>query len=415
MSIDPITGKIKQNRQKNKIQFQTSFTDFPVYVVYCKRIKELGSVKKADINAVLGLARTKVNSGWKNAYDSHACISLLQYNLIKLHEGSYILDDLGEQLVTMFDTDNKLIGSRLDFIKLTYNMITSWHQSNDDYDIHPGLLLLKFMLEPDLKGFITSQDVAHIFNNSDSKNDSQYQTFVDQIIEFRNSGILYSKEDLKKTYTLVTGYVKWDIFDLVEEASDSIIKTVIMQKDFEEYCRSQLRKTEESILSDDEFKKLVVDTDDMLGQIDKFAKQYGEAGRVTVTYETRVSQIQSAFRNRLLESFNHKCMMCDITNTEMLIGSHIKRDAECDTIDEKIDVNNGFLLCANHDKLFDRYLISFDAFTGKIMISSQLTDSEKRICGLTEDYILPEKYLTSERMAYLIWHNSEFLKKENNK
>ena len=413
MSIDAITGKIIQNRQREKIQFQTSFTDFPVYVTYCKEIKKLGSVKKSEINRILGLVRNKVNSGWENGYDSHACISLRQYNLIKRIDDSYVLDALGERLVSMFDNDNKLIGSRLDFIKLTFDMIISWHQCNGDYDIHPGLILLKLLLEPSLKGFITSQDVAHIFNNSENKKDSQYLSFVEKIIKFRNSGYLYSKDDLKKTYTLITGYVNWGIFDLIEESSDARIKTVVMQKDFEQYCREKLNKIEESILSDSEFTELVNDTDKLREQIENYAKQYGETGRVTVTYETRVSQIQTAFRNRLIDAFNHRCLLCQITNTEMLIGSHIKRDSECENIGEKIDINNGFLFCANHDKLFDRYLISFNAFTGKIMISSRLTIAEKEICGLNENYILPSKLLTPERTAYLIWHNNEFYKKEN--
>ena len=414
MSIDATTRKIIQNRQRNKIQFQTSFTDFPVYVIYCKEIKRLGSVKKSEINRILGSVRSKFNSGWKQNYDSHASISLLQYNLIKKNGDVYVLDDLGERLVSMFDDENNLIGSRLNFIILTFDMIVSWHQFNDEYDIHPGLILLKLLLEPSLMGCITSQDVAHIFNNSENKKDSQYASFVDKIIKFRNSGTLYSKDDLKKTYTLLTGYVNWGIFNLVNESSDATVKTVVLQKDFEKYCKEQLSKTEEGVLSDSEFTKLVNDTDILREQIEKYAKQYGETGRVTVTYETRVSQIQTAFRNRLIGAFNHKCLLCEITNTEMLIGSHIKRDSECDTINEKIDLNNGFLLCANHDKLFDRYLISFNAFTGKIMISSQLTHAEKEICGLNEDYTLPSELLTPERTAYLIWHNNEYLKKENN-
>ena len=106
-------------------------------------------------------------------------------------------------------------------------------------------------------------------------------------------------------------------------------------------------------------------------------------------------------------------MLCNICNKELLIASHIKRDADCETIDEKIDNNNGFLLCANHDKLFDRYLISFDGLSGKIMISSKLTDEEKKILLLDTNYILPNELMTPERQLYLIWHNSEFIKKEN--
>jgi len=51
----------------------------------------------------------------------------------------------------------------------------------------------------------------------------------------------------------------------------------------------------------------------------------------------------------------------------------------------------------------------------KVFISSSLTKTEIELCHLNFDYVLPSEYLTPERMTYLIWHNSEFLKKENNK
>lgn len=411
MSIDASTGKIIQHRQQEKIQYQTSFTDFPVFVTYCKCIKQANGIKKKSINGVLGIARRKINPSWKQDYDSHACISLQQYNLIKLVDDKYVLDDLGEKLVSLFDNGD-IPYSREEYLELTYKMIVSWHQNGNGYNIHPGLILLKLMLEPDLKGFITSQDIAHIFNNKETKNDSQYASFVDQIVSFRNSGKHYSKDELKKTYTLLTGYVKWNIFSLVEEASNSIIKTVVMQPDFLEYCKKQLCVAVDTVLTDEEFSSLVSDAEQLKSEIDSYTAKYG-SGRITVTYETRVSQIQTAFRNRLISLFGHKCMMCNITNSEMLVGSHIKRDSVCDTIAEKIDHNNGFLLCANHDKLFDRYLISFDAFTGNIMISSSLTEDELKICELNKDYKLPQEYLTPERVSYLIWHNEEFIKKEN--
>lgn len=412
MSKDLITGKIIQDRKKEKIQFQTSFTDFPVFILYCKCVKSKNGIEKSEINRVLGTARN-TNGSWNQQYDSHACISLLQYNLIKLENNKYILDKLGERLVSLFDEDYNLIGTREQYIELTFNMITSWYQNMDNYNIHPGKILLKLLLEPSLHGYITSQDVAHIFNNSDNKSDSQYADMVNQIIEFRNNRNFYKKEELKKTYTLLTGFVKWDIFNLDEKNSNSIIKTVFMREDFKNYCKRYLSTDDNAILSDIDFKNLIQSTDDLKKQIERLASKYGENGRTVVTYESRISQVQNAFRNRLIKQFGQKCLMCDVSNKELLMASHIKRDSECKTIDEKIDNNNGFLLCANHDKLFDRFLISFEGFTGKILISSKLTDREKEICLLDPEYVLPADLLTSERQLYLILHNSKFYKKEN--
>lgn len=45
---------------------------------------------------------------------------------------------------------------------------------------------------------------------------------------------------------------------------------------------------------------------------------------------------------------------------EVLRASHAKPWAECATDAERLDVFNGFLLSANLDALFDRFLISFE-------------------------------------------------------
>ena len=56
----------------------------------------------------------------------------------------------------------------------------------------------------------------------------------------------------------------------------------------------------------------------------------------------------------------------------MLIGSHIKEWSAS----SELDVNNGLLLCAHHDALFDKHLISFDN-ANKLIVSPTLTEQEK--------------------------------------
>ncbi|MGZ9432578.1 HNH endonuclease [Mycoplasma sp. 613B] len=76
------------------------------------------------------------------------------------------------------------------------------------------------------------------------------------------------------------------------------------------------------------------------------------------------------FRQYLFNVYPEKCAFqnCDIDIPELLIASHIKPINEI--LKEKIDIKgkreqicdyyNGFIFCANHDKLFDKFLISFD-------------------------------------------------------
>lgn len=165
-------------------------------------------------------------------------------------------------------------------------------------------------------------------------------------------------------------------------------------------------------MSDEKFEELIKTEADFEEKLKKLAEQYGIAGTTVVTHETRLPQVQEAFRERLIEKCGQKCLLCGITNKEMLIASHIRRASD-ENIFGKADYNNGLLLCANHDKLFDRYLLSFNCLDGKMLISKTLTDVEIELCGLNPDYHLPDEYLTDERVEYLMDHNNEFYKKES--
>lgn len=79
---------------------------------------------------------------------------------------------------------------------------------------------------------------------------------------------------------------------------------------------------------------------------------------------------QSAFRKLLMRRYTH-CCLCDVDDESLLVASHIKPWAKSSHA-EKVDVNNGLLLCPNHDKLFDRGYISFDN-GGHIVISDELS------------------------------------------
>lgn len=79
---------------------------------------------------------------------------------------------------------------------------------------------------------------------------------------------------------------------------------------------------------------------------------------------------QGKFKKLLLDR-NCKCALCGVTDKRMLIASHIK-PWEFSTDFERLDENNGLLLCPNHDALFDKHLISFD-YQGRIVLSDSLS------------------------------------------
>jgi hypothetical protein len=122
--------------------------------------------------------------------------------------------------------------------------------------------------------------------------------------------------------------------------------------------------------------------------------------------KTRVSQ--GSFR-RLLLLGRHQCNLCDITTTSVLRASHIKEWSESSR-EERIDANNGLLLCANHDALFDRHQISFNPESGDICISDSINSEQRTALNLSDSFNLS----MSDRMkSYMQIHYKKFTDKEN--
>lgn len=115
---------------------------------------------------------------------------------------------------------------------------------------------------------------------------------------------------------------------------------------------------------------------------------------------------QGIFRKSLIEKYK-KCCLCGITDERLLIASHIKPWSKSNPI-EKLDSNNGLLLCSNHDTLFDKGLITFDE-KGKIKISNSLDSFNQILSNLKFEDNLKIK-ITSEIQKYIKYHRkNEFL------
>lgn len=143
-------------------------------------------------------------------------------------------------------------------------------------------------------------------------------------------------------------------------------------------------------------------------------KRYGVDGNRTATIVVRNSNLQRIFRNNLIAKYTPKCAICKISNERVLIGSHIK-DASKSNAVEKADLENGLLLCCNHDKLFDSRLITFSAKNGKIKISKVLSKKDRKALNINLNIALPKNYLTSKRRKYLKLHNEDYKKEESNR
>lgn len=127
---------------------------------------------------------------------------------------------------------------------------------------------------------------------------------------------------------------------------------------------------------------------------------FGDVRKAVV--KARVNQ--SVFRARLLER-GKKCALCGIDHPALLTASHICPWSESNK-SEKVDADNGLLLCPDHDRLFDGGWITFSD-DGKIMISRQLSASNRLLTNIREDMRIK---LPEGSKKYMKYHREKIFK-----
>lgn len=80
---------------------------------------------------------------------------------------------------------------------------------------------------------------------------------------------------------------------------------------------------------------------------------------------------QSFFRRAVLSAYETTCCVTGISDSRLLIASHIKPWAKCTEGNEKTTPENGLCLNTLHDKAFDRGLITIDT-AYKVVLSPSL-------------------------------------------
>ena len=98
--------------------------------------------------------------------------------------------------------------------------------------------------------------------------------------------------------------------------------------------------------------------------------------------------------------------------SSLFIASHIKRFEDCESPKEAWDVNNGLLLCANADALFDKHMITISE--NKELVFSFLIDNDFEL--KSKLLLLQQIFkiiLNDERMKYLEDHRRIFKEKED--
>ena len=91
---------------------------------------------------------------------------------------------------------------------------------------------------------------------------------------------------------------------------------------------------------------------------------------------------QGKFRANV-EAIESACRLTGVTNSTLLIASHIKPWRSCQTAQERLDGTNGLLLTPDADLLFDRGFVTFED-NGKVRVSPRFNRDDLRRLGLGE-------------------------------
>lgn len=124
---------------------------------------------------------------------------------------------------------------------------------------------------------------------------------------------------------------------------------------------------------------------------------------------------QGKFRKNVIETWGNKetCALTGIGTKALLVASHIKPWALCDSDKERLDGANGILLAAHVDKLFDSYLITFSKKSAdyQLLAAKRLEKETLRELNLEKGMTLRSGYLMEKGLKvdeYLEHHNQIF-------
>ena len=104
-----------------------------------------------------------------------------------------------------------------------------------------------------------------------------------------------------------------------------------------------------------------------------------------------------------------RCRISGVSDLRLLTASHIKPWRSCSTTAERLDGNNGLLLCPNVDRLFDRSYISFEV-EGRMLISPLVDAAQVALLGVSTAPPLHVGPFNVGQTGYLAFHrDSVFL------
>ena len=106
-----------------------------------------------------------------------------------------------------------------------------------------------------------------------------------------------------------------------------------------------------------------------------------------------------------VEARERGCRITGVADTRLLRASHIKRWRSCATNRERLDGDNGLLLCPNVDLLFDRGYMSFED-DGRVLASPAIDAGQLRLPGVPSAPPPNVGPFSAGQAAYLAFHRA---------
>lgn len=132
------------------------------------------------------------------------------------------------------------------------------------------------------------------------------------------------------------------------------------------------------------------------------------------SHDTSTCRKQDEFKYNLLEKYGaKKCYLCGCDIEQTIIASHIHRITDIDHSNlsdvekriQAVDADNGFWLCANHDRMFEYGVITFDQ-RGNLIINPSMKENQINfVSHITDVMKIKDEHITKKMLNYLMIHN----------
>lgn len=177
------------------------------------------------------------------------------------------------------------------------------------------------------------------------------------------------------------------LYSVTDEFADYLLKNIQKENNMDFLAKNEVKSSHKEM---EDIKEL----DDILD------KTLNETTKEQLV-QTRIGQ--GLFREKLFTR-SKSCEICGIDFRPLLRASHIKPWANSNH-NERLDINNGLLLCTEHDVLFDQGYITFKQ--NQMTIASELPNSiRKRLSSFSKiDF-----EFKSQQAVYLEWHVENIFK-----